>query len=96
MKATQLPIVSHDTSTSRGRMSGGTSRRCRLASAISASAAAPAMPQSPRDDSGGHSVSRCFMIGKLRPQPTEVTASKPRPSGDIRARRGFGTTVMDE
>ena len=49
-----------------------------------------------RDDSGGHSVSRCFMIGKLRPQPTEVTARKARPRGDIRAWRALGTTVMEE
>ena len=35
MKATQLPIVSNDTSTSRSRMPVGTSRRCRRASAIS-------------------------------------------------------------
>ena len=89
MKATQLPIVSHDTSTSRNRMPAGTSRRCRLASAIAASAAAPTMPQSPREESGGHSVSRCFMIGKLRPQPIEVT-----PRNDKTKRRYPGTARL--
>jgi hypothetical protein len=43
------------------------------------------MPHKPREDSGGHSVSRCFMIGKLRPHPTDVTASSASPSGDNRA-----------
>ena len=63
MNATQPPIVSIDTRNSRSRMCRGTLSRCRRASAISASAAAPTMPHSPRDDSGGHSVNRCFMIG---------------------------------
>ena len=74
MKATQPPIVSSDTSSSRDHIGRGTARLCRRASANSASAAAPTRPLNPRDDSGGHSVSRFFMIGKLRPQPTEVTA----------------------
>ena len=84
MKATQPPIVSSDTSTSGDHIGRGTASDCRRASAISASAAAPARPLSPRDDSGGHSLSRFFMIGKFSPQPTEVTARKVRPSGDIR------------
>ena len=86
MNAIQPPIASVETSNSRSHIGRGTPSFCRRASAISASAAAPTMPHSPRDDSGGHSVSRCFMIGKLSPHPTDATARKTRPSGDIRAR----------
>jgi hypothetical protein len=45
------------------------------------------MPHRPREDNGGHSVSKCFMIGKLRPHPTDVTASRTSPSGDSRSAR---------
>ena len=86
MKATQPPIVSIETSSSRSHIARGTlSFSCR-ANANKASATAPTMPHRPREDSGGHSVSRCFMIGKLRPHPTEVIASKVSPSGDNRPR----------
>ena len=86
MKATQPPIVSIETSSSRSHIARGTlSLSCR-ASANNASAAAPTMPHRPREDSGGHSVSRCFMIGKLRPHPIDVIASRASPSGDNRAR----------
>jgi hypothetical protein len=34
------------------------------------------------------------MIGKLRPQPIEVTARSARPSGDIRLRPMFRTAFM--
>ena len=94
MKATQPPIVSSDTSSSRDHIGRGTMRLCRRASATSASAAAPTIPHSPRDDSGGHSLNRFFMIGKLRPQPTEATARQVRPSGEIRARPVRATMVM--
>ena len=95
MKATQPPIVSSDTSKSRDHIGRGTPRLCRRASANSASAAAPTRPLNPRDDSGGHSLSRFFMIGKLRPQPTEVTARNARPSGDMLfAARRRATSVM--
>ena len=94
MNATQPPIVSIETSNSRSHIRGGTPSLSRRASAIRASAAAPTMPHSPRDDSGGHSVSRCFMIGKLSPQPTDATVRKTRPSGDIRARPAWRGTDM--
>jgi hypothetical protein len=45
------------------------------------------MPHTPREDNGGHSDNKCFMIGKLRPHPTDVTASRTRPSGDSRPAR---------
>ena len=93
MNATQPPIDNVETSSSRSHIPLGTRSVCRRASAINASAAAPTMPHRPRDDSGGHSVSRCFMIGKLRPHPTEAIARTTRPSGDIRGRpawRGTG------
>src|SRR5690349_30392 len=52
------------------------------------------MPLRPRDDSGGHSVRSCFMIGKLSPQPIDVTARNARPAGEIRFRPILGTAVM--
>ena len=67
----------------------------RRATAISASAAAPTMPHSPRDDSGGHSVSRFFMIGKLRPQPTDATPETPAGRA-ARSGRGDGRSVVME
>ena len=94
MKATQPPIVSIETSSRRSHIRRGTPSLSRRASAIRANAAAPTMPHSPRDDSGGHSVSRCFMIGKLRPHPTDAMASKTSPSGDIRARPASRGTDM--
>jgi hypothetical protein len=96
MNATQPPIVSIETSNSRSHIGRGTLNFCRLASATSANAAAPAMPQRPREDNGGHSVSKCFMIGKLRPHPTDATASTTSPSGDSRpARLIEGMTDLD-
>ena len=86
MNATQPPIVSIETSSNRSHIGRGTSNFCRRASANNANAAAPAMPHRPREDNGGHSVSKCFMIGKLRPHPTDVTASRMSPSGDSRSR----------
>ena len=85
--AIQPPRLSSDTSSSRPRIGRGTVSFCPFATAISASNTAPTTPHNPRDDSGGHSISRFFMIGKLRPQPTDVTARNTRPSGDIRALR---------
>jgi hypothetical protein len=35
-------------------------------------------------------VSKCFMIGKLRPHPTDATASRMSPSGDSRPERLIG------
>jgi hypothetical protein len=90
MNATQPPIVSIDTSNNRSHIGRGTLNFCRRANATSASAAAPAMPHRPREDNGGHSVSKCFMIGKLRPHPTDVTASRMSPSGDSRSARLIG------
>ena len=84
MNATQPPIVSIETSSSRSHIGRGTLSFCCRASANSANAAAPTMPHRPREDNGGHSVSRCFMIGKLRPHPTDVMASRMSPSGDSR------------
>ena len=74
MKAVQPPIASVETSNRRSHIGRGTPSFCCRASAINASAAAPTRPQRPRDDSGGHSVRRCFMIGKLSPQPTDAIA----------------------
>jgi hypothetical protein len=64
-------------------MDESTVRFCRRASANKASVPAPTMP---REDSGGHSVSRCFMIGKLRPHPTDAMTRRASPSGDNRER----------
>jgi hypothetical protein len=90
MNATQPPIVSIETSSSRSHIGRGTPSFCRRASANSANAAAPTMPHRPREDNGGHSVSKCFMIGKLRPHPTDVVASRTSPSGDSRPARSIG------
>ena len=87
MNATQPPIVSIETRSNRSHIGRGTLSFCRRASANNASAAAPTMPARPREDSGGHSVSRCFMIGKLRPHPTDVMTRRASPSGDNRAAR---------
>src|SRR5207253_9616136 len=79
-----------ETSSNRSHIGRGTLNFCRRESANSASAAAPAMPHRPREDKGGHSVSKCFMIGKLRPHPTDVMASRTSPSGDSRPARLIG------
>jgi ABC-type multidrug transport system ATPase subunit len=89
-KATQPPIVSIETSSNRSHIGRGTLNFCRRQSANSASATAPTMPHRPREDNGGHSDSKCFMIGKLRPHPTDVTASRTSPSGDSRPARSIG------
>ena len=94
-KAIHPLIVSSDTSTSRSRMSGGTRTPCPRTMAISANAAAPTNPHNPREESGGHSLKRCFMIGKFSPHPIEATARKRRPSGEIRARPVVETAGMD-
>ncbi len=95
MEATQPPIDSVDTRASRNHVPSGTRKVCPRAIATRPSAIAPATPHSPRDDSGGHSVSRNFMIGKLRPQPVDATTRNARPSGDCGARPATGTAVMD-
>ncbi|MGY4216712.1 hypothetical protein ACVMFB_003211 [Bradyrhizobium sp. USDA 4522] len=95
MDATQPPIDSVDTKASRNHMPSGTRSVCPRISATRPSATAPTTPHSPRADSGGHSVSRNFMIGKLSPQPIEATTRNARPSGDSGARPATGTAVMD-
>ena len=93
MNATQPPIVSIETSSNRSHIGRGTRNFCRRASANSANAAAPAMPHRPREDNGGHSVSKFFTIGKLRPHPTDVMASRTSPSGDSRPARLIGGMI---
>ncbi len=79
MNATQPPIVSIETRSKRSHIGRGTLNFCLRASANSASAAAPTMPHRPREDNGGHSVSRCFMIGKLRPHPDRRDGEQDKP-----------------
>jgi hypothetical protein len=79
--------------TARSHIGRGTRNFCRRASANSANAAAPAMPLRPREDNGGHSVSKFFTIGKLRPHPTDVMASRTSPSGDSRPARLIGGMI---
>ena len=43
------------------------------------------MPVVPRKVSGGSSLSRYFVTGQLKPQPTEVMARNMSPAGAIRA-----------
>ena len=68
MKATQPPIVSIETSSSRSHIGRGTLSFCR-ASANSASAAAPAMPHRPREDNGGHSRQQMLHDRKVEAPP---------------------------
>ena len=82
------PIDSMETISNLSRTARGRLNFCRRASANSANAAAPS--HRPREDNGGHSVSKCFMIGKLRPHPTDVMASRTNPSGDSRHARSIG------
>ena len=90
IKAIQPATFSIDTSTSRSHSSRGTRRLCRCASASSASRRGTDHAAQPRDDSGGNSLSRCFVIGQLSPQPTEVMARNMRPAGVIAPRAGVG------
>ena len=86
MNAVQPPIASVETISNLSHTARGTVRFCRRASANNASVPAPTMPHRPREDSGGHSVSRCFMIGKLKPHPTDAMTRRASPSGDNRER----------
>ncbi len=81
-------------SSSLGQSSRGTRRLCPLSMASSASRLAPTTPVSPRMVSGGNSLSRYFMIGQLKPQPTEVMARNMSPAGVMCARTAGGFELV--
>src|SRR5665213_898110 len=86
IRVIQQVMLRNADSSSRGHCPAGTRRLSPRNTASSASSAPPAIPVQPRADSGGHSTRMYFMIGQLRPQPTEVMARNIRPAGAMRAR----------
>ena len=85
MNAVHAAMVNSDTSNKRSHMARGTPRDCFRYSAKAASAKAPATPARPREDRGGHSVNRFFMMGKLIPQPIDAATRKATPVVAMRA-----------
>ncbi len=87
--STELILSTAAAGSSRPHWARGTRRLCPPTTAMISSSIPPTTPEGPRADSGGNSLSRCFITGQLRPQLTEVMSEEHqvRSSRSSRGRR---------